>query len=89
MAAGKINDITRDTFDTLDTDGKLGVLFDGLAGIKNRQDGDHENCVQQVNICRKKFKTLEDRRILNTAAAGGGGIIGGFLAMAAKAFFWR
>lgn len=89
MAADRMNGITRDTFDTLDHDGKLGVLFDGITGIKGMHNNDHESCEQQVKDCKKRFKALEDRKILNTAAAGGGGIFGGFLAMAAKAFFWR
>jgi hypothetical protein len=62
----RLGDISRETFHAMDTDGKLGALFDVLSVRLKKAD------------CR--IDRLEKRKRIDTGIAGVMGIIGGFAA---------
>jgi hypothetical protein len=66
------NGISRDTFDGMDVDSKLGVLFDYAL--------ESHSCACDM---RDKMEALENRfekrKRVDTAVAGAGGVIGGVL----------
>lgn len=80
----RINGITRDTFKTLDTDGKLCTLFDSISSLRYTSDKDHIQCHDQQGACEKRFRKIENRKITSTLASAFGGMIGGALAVWAK-----
>lgn len=76
-AWGMANGITRATFDSMDADAKLGVLFDYA------HDQHARSCAtrDQLEELKEKF---ERRKRFDTTISGGSGIIGGALAMLLK-----
>ena len=42
----------------------------------------------QFGLCDKRFKKLERRKVVDTGAAAGGGIIGGIMTVLAYFKFW-
>lgn len=80
--------ISKDTFKKADSETKLNILFDYHSetsrGIKNI-----ENLLQKhPTDCEKRFISLENRKVKDTAFSGGMGLLGGVLTMAAKLKFW-
>jgi hypothetical protein len=85
--AGKIDGITRDTFKSLDQDGKLCTLFDAISDLKGSSESDHVDCRSQQKTCNQRFTKLENRKILHATAAASGGLFGGFIAVMFKKWF--
>jgi len=48
-----------------------------------------EKFEQQIPKCNVKFRDLEKQKKWNLAASGGGGLVGGFLAMLGKIIFGK
>ena len=68
----------RETFESAPTETKFGMIHDGLREIASRfEEGN------------KRIKTLEDRRLFDKVYSFLGGILGGFIAVIAKAAFWK
>lgn len=95
----RIGGVTKQTFMEADTHTKDGLLFDMLAEIKDSTCQKIEevrgaliDCQQNREKVVKGFddrlKTVEEARKKDrkkdTAIAGGGGVVGGFIAMVAK-----
>ena len=71
------NVITRETFETLNDSGKLGIVFDIVTSI-------HANCSAQQNTCAQRFDKIEKRKWVSVVASAGGGLVGGFIAIISK-----
>jgi len=69
-------------FKTLPVEQQRLVFFENLIEIQ-------KHFSEQVGSCNDRFKKIEKRRWWNTAASGIGGVIGGFVAMVARAFLSR
>ena len=80
MADGIKTDLKE--FEQLPTETQRVVLFKAVVDLGRQID-------EQVPDCKKRFRELERQKKWNMAAASGGGIIGGFLAMLGKALFWK
>lgn len=75
-----MNGVTRDTFKAYDTDSKLDTLFDYLHELHGHQCADPERC-------ERRFEAIEKRKLWYSAAAAGGGVVGGFIAVIASMKF--
>ena len=69
-------------FEQLPTETQRVVLFKAVVDLGNKFD-------ERVPDCRKRFRELERQKKWNMAASGGGGIVGGFLAVLGKVLFWK
>ena len=82
-------DISRRTFDKMEVDSKLGVLFDYMTDIiKNapkRVEQRDMQCALKAEACNKRFNKVEKHvlrtKLVNTAASFTGGFIGGWSAV--------
>lgn len=74
------NGITRETFDAMDTNSKLGVLFDYLSSY-------HAACAPQRAECDARFHKIEKRKLVDTGVSGVTGLVGGFFAVVVRRFF--
>lgn len=72
--------ISKETFDSLGTDGKLSILFDYLTEIHSQQK-------DQFEKGSKRFEVLEKQKLKSYSIAGIGGMVGGFIAVMTKKFF--
>ena len=82
---GRMSGISKTTFESMDVDSKLCVLFDYMMEIqstapKRVRDRDLK-CERQSTICNKRFNKLSKMKYINTAAAFAGGFIGGWSAV--------
>ena len=73
-----------DDFKELPTDVQRAVLFKAVVDLGKKIE-DHDPAPK----CAERFEALERMRKWNMAAAGGGGLLGGFIAMLAKIAFWK
>ena len=69
--------ISKETFDSAETDVKLSILFDCLTEIHLQQK-------KQFEKGDKRFEALEKQKIKAYAIGGIGGIVGGFIAFFTK-----
>ena len=76
-----MNGITKDTFKAFPVDAKLDTLFDYIQDIHVQQN-------EHPVACNKRFEKLEDKKVRDTVVSSGMGLLGGFVAVAAKLKFW-
>ena len=92
------NGITHESFDKLDTDGKLAVLFDIMAGNRENADGRDDkmmaNCdrlhgeiARQMLSLTKSVDALQRRKWWDTSVSAATGLLGG-AAAAILAVWW-
>jgi|GEM_PF-2679813 len=74
----KINGISRETFDRMDVNAKLGILFD-LTFESNKK-------IQDI---KKEVVQLKKRGFYHKACSSAGGVIGGMLAAIGIKQFWN
>lgn len=74
--------ISRETFDSGDTDTKLGIIFDTTSALHTKFDAQCKKCDERMN-------KLENNKKKNTIYASLSGLVGGFAAVMAKAAFWK
>ena len=80
MADGIKTDLKE--FEQLPTGAQRVTLFKAMVDL-DRKFSD------QVPVCNRKIKELEKQKKWNMVASGGGGMLGGFLAVLGKALFWK
>lgn len=79
---------SRDTFDILSQDGKLGVLYDSLESLHSKMNDfckvttqAHKTNFAKIELLDRKF---ERRKKINTTMAGTMGLVGGVIAHLAE-----
>jgi hypothetical protein len=79
---------SRDTFDILSQDGKLGVLYDSLSSLHNKMNDFCKITTQASRITSAKIEVLdkkfERRKKFNSTLAGSMGFVGGIIAHLAE-----
>lgn len=99
---GTLNGIERGTFQGMEVEDKLNVLFDYHVSLHNlvysmfaeRCPRQQAECSQKISQLEeegddreKRLRNMEGRKLWNTAASALGGIIGGAAAILAKVMF--
>jgi len=67
--------IDEDTFKKLPVEEQRLAIYRAISG--------------QFSHCDRRFKKIENRKLVNTVASAGGGFVGGFTALIAKILFWK
>jgi len=70
-----------------DTDTKLNLLFGAVVHQTEILTNHIDYTKERLEKGNERFKKLENRKRLNTAASFGGGIIGGIIAIIGKNLF--
>ena len=70
-----------------DTDTKLNLLFGAVVHQTEILTNHIDYTKERLEKGNERFKKLENRKRLNTAASFGGGIIGGIIAIIGKTLF--
>ena len=70
-----------------DTDTKLNLLFGAVVHQTEILTNHIDYTKERLEKGNERFKKLENRKRLNTAASFGGGIIGGIIAIVGKNLF--
>lgn len=68
------NGIEKDTFQGMQTEAKLNVLFDYVREIRDKPE-----C--QIGKCEPRLKKLEDRKWKDRGISSASGLFGGFIAV--------
>ena len=79
--------IDLDQFKEEDTDTKLNLLFGAVVHQTEILTKHIDFTKERLEVDSKKFKKLENRKNLNTAASFGGGVVGGIIAIIGKNLF--
>lgn len=77
-------EIKKETFVNADEQTTKELTFDLLAGIHEKVDRLTCSYERHMSICEERFSKIEKRKKLDTAAAAGSGVVGGFLAVVAQ-----
>ena len=80
--------INKEEFEGIgDTNLKLNILFKAVIDNTQMLKKHVEAIELRFEMGNERFKKLENRKRLNTAASFGGGVVGGIIAIVAKNLF--
>ena len=92
---GTLNGIEKATFQGMEVEDKLNVLFDYHVSMHNlvyrllseQCPKQHNDCGERMEKAEGRIDKIEHQRWMNITASSFGGIIGGFVAMVSKWLF--
>lgn len=85
--------ISRESFESADEHTRQLLIFDLLTEqreiLKDHIVAQKDVCKIHCDGCDERFKRIEKRKYVDAGLAAGGGMVGGFIAVIAKAVFWK